>query len=455
MNKVDFHPASFRDPAGFLFRRNGVLYRQVNTEYQPHYDQLLQSGLAAELIAARQLVAHEEADINLAAAPGAYKILQPQELPFISYPYEWSFDMLRDAALLTLTVMRKVMEKNMALKDATAFNIQFHEGRPLLIDTLSFETYDETAPWVAYRQFCENFLYPLYLEHYLGADCISWMRQYINGIPGELTAKLLPRRARWNLGVRLHVLLQQSVSKEKQQAAKPVVFSRTKMRNLLQHLTGIIENLKPGYPSTTTWSNYYEGTILGPEYLKAKEVLMQQLLQGRQHLQVLDLGANDGYFSLLAAANRNTVIAADFDARCINNLYLKLKQAPQAVQPLVLDLVNPSPNLGFGGTERDAFTSRIKPDLVLALALIHHLVIGKNISLQRLAAFFAGIAPELIIEFVPKSDEKVKGMLAGRTDVFSDYTREGFEAAFGTWFSVSAVHPVPGTDRILYLLKRN
>ncbi len=455
MNKADLHSASFRDPAGFLFRQNGILYRQVNTLYQPHYDQLLQSGLANALFKEGLLIPHEEVDLSLAAAPGAYKILKPQELPFISYPYEWSFDMLRDAALLTLTLMRKAMEHNMILKDATAFNIQFHEGKPLLIDTLSFEKYDETQPWVAYRQFCENFLYPLYLEHYLGTECISWLRQYINGIPGALTAKLLPGRARWNLGVRLHVLLQQSVSKQQQQAAKPILFSRAKMRNLLQHLTSIIENLKPGYPATTTWSNYYEGTILGPEYLKAKDVLMQELLGTRNKLQVLDLGANDGYFSLLAAAKGNTVIAADFDAQCINNLYLKLKKAPQPVQPLVLDLVNPSPALGFGNTERDAFTSRVKPDLVLALALIHHLVIGKNISLPRLAAFFAGIAPELIIEFVPKSDEKVKGMLSGRQDIFSDYTREGFEAAFAPYFTIQAVRQVTGTDRILYLLKRN
>lgn len=455
MTNVNRHPASFRDPSGFLFRSNGLLYRQVNKLYQPHYELLMQSGLYQKLVSAGQLVPHQELEQNLQDDPEAWKTLQPELLPYISYPYEWSFDMLREAGLLTLSIMRKAMEQGMILKDASAFNVQFRNHLPVFIDTLSFEKYDEQKPWVAYRQFCEHFLYPLYLEHYCGVDAISWLRQYINGIPGEITARLLPYRSRWNLGVRLHVLLQQSVTKKKTTAPAPTPFSRQKLTNLLLHLESILKSLKPGYPPTTTWSNYYEGTILGKDYLAAKEKVMEGLLSRFHNTTVLDLGANDGFFSQLAAQYQNQVIAADFDAQCINTLFLNQQKSKHpTILPLVMDLSNPSPALGFAHQEREDWLSRTRVELVMALALIHHLVIGKNISLEQVAGWMARFAPQLIIEFVPKTDEKVKGMLAGREDVFSDYTTKGFEERFLAYFSIEEKHPVEGTDRVIYYMKR-
>lgn len=450
------NPASFRDPSGFIFEKDHTVYRQVNQVYASCYDQFIQSGLYDSLVRSGELLPHAEVRTNLLDHPQWYINLLPEQLPFISYPYEWSFDQLRDAALLTLSILLQSIKKGMILKDATAYNIQFRKGKPVFIDTLSFEKYDETKPWIAYRQFCEHFLFPLYLEHYLKTDFNPLLSRFVNGIPVSFTARCLPWRSRWNLGVRLHVLLQNKIGhRAADQPDRPIHFSRQKLLNVVRHLQSIIGSLKPGYPAVSTWSNYYGETILGQQYLEEKKRLVGQFCAGLHFNTVLDLGTNEGVFSELLASSAGQVIATDFDSRCINDLYVKLRnQSSTPILPLVLDLSNPSGGVGFENTERRAFFDRVNPDLVMALALIHHLAIANNIPLPRLAAFFARLAPSLLIEFVPKEDPKVKELLKNREDIFSDYTREHFETCFGQYYEIAKKSVVPGTERTLYYLNR-
>jgi len=455
MTNVARHPASFKDPAGFIFEANGKIYRQVNKVYGQQYQHLMESGLYNQLISGNQLIPHSTINENLTGEEEWLLTLIPEQLSFISYPYEWCFDQLKDAALLTLSVLRTSLDKGMILKDATPFNIQFVNGKPLLIDTLSFDRYDETMPWVAYRQFCESFLFPLYLEHYLKIDCIKWLSNYIHGIPVDVTAKLLPWRSKWNLGVRLHVMLQNNVRIRKTTQKVQPAFSKQKLLNLITHLESIIRNLSSGYPSISTWSNYYDETILGKEYLDRKEIILKKFLGTISYTSVLDLGANDGYFSRLLAKDNKSVLAVDSDSRCINNLYQLIKREPlTGIIPLIIDLSNPSPAIGFNNTERSSFGQRAKADLALALALIHHLVIGKNIPLPELAGYFAKMAPQLIIEFVPKEDEKVKQLLSERADIFSSYDAASFETNFSRYYTILAKELIPGTTRTLYCLAR-
>jgi len=455
MTNVARHPASFKDPAGFIFEANGKIYRQVNKVYGQQYQHLMESGLYNQLISGNQLIPHSTINENLTGEEEWLLTLIPEQLSFISYPYEWCFDQLKDAALLTLSVLRTSLDKGMILKDATPFNIQFVNGKPLLIDTLSFDRYDETMPWVAYRQFCESFLFPLYLEHYLKIDCIKWLSNYIHGIPVDVTAKLLPWRSKWNLGVRLHVMLQNNVRIRKTTQKVQPAFSKQKLLNLITHLESIIRNLSSGYPSISTWSNYYDETILGKEYLDRKEIILKKFLGTISYTSVLDLGANDGYFSRLLAKDNKSVLAVDSDSRCINNLYQLIKREPlTGIIPLIIDLSNPSPAIGFNNTERSNFGQRAKADLALALALIHHLVIGKNIPLPELAGYFAKMAPQLIIEFVPKEDEKVKQLLSERADIFSSYDAASFETNFSRYYTILAKELIPGTTRTLYCLAR-
>ena len=449
------HPASFKDPSGFIFQAEDVIYRQVNKSHAAAYDKLISSGLYQQLASRKQLISHQEIPDNITQSPEWYKTLRPAAVPFISYPYEWSFDQLRDAALLTLHIQQTALNHGMTLKDATPFNIQFIEGRPVFIDTLSFDIYDHTKPWVAYRQFCQCFLFPLYLEHYLKKDVQKILSVYIEGIPVDVTARLLPWKSNLNLGVWLHVYLQNTVQRNRKEGGNTVQFQKKKLLDLISHLESILQRFPEERTYKTTWNNYYEGTILSQEYLQQKEKIVRQYCEARTIHRALDIGANDGYFSKILAASGVQVIATDIDGQCINRLYheVRKKNIPN-ILPLVLDVSNPSPAIGFYNKERAAFFDRIQTDLVLALALVHHLVIGKNIPLQMLAAWLNDIAPRLIIEFVPKEDEKVKQMLSSRNDVFDTYDQQHFELYFSAYFHILAKEKIGNTHRILYHMQR-
>jgi hypothetical protein len=449
------HPASFKDPSGFVFEADGKYYRQVNQFYAPQYRQLMDSGLYAQLVKNGQLVSHEEINVNFTQDSEWYTTINPEAVSYISYPYEWCFAQLKDAALLTLKILRTSLDFGMVLKDATPFNIQFHNGRAVFIDTLSFDKYDERQPWIAYRQFCQCFLFPLYLEHYLKSDIQKILSTYINGIPIDIIAKLLPLKSRLNLGVWLHVYLQNTTAINDKDNKSATRFSKKKLIDLIQHLDTIIRNFPAEKPFKTTWSNYYDDTILSKEYLQEKEKIVLEFCGQTGAKTLLDLGANDGYFSKKLAAQNMTVVATDTDSRCINKLYLDTKKnAALNILPLVVDVANPSPAIGFNNRERGAFHERITTELVLALALIHHLVIGRNIPVPALASYFHRIAPQLIIEFVPKQDEKVKQMLRSRPDIFVDYDQQHFETAFSIYFTIADQTKIPGTERVLYRMIR-
>ena len=466
------HPGSYRDPAGFVFRSGNVYYRQVNRVYAQHYEQLFQSDLYTALTAGGWLIPHTEVPDNcrgdLTGGPWAevYKILLPRQLPFISYPSEWSPGQLKDAALLTLRIMRTAMDHGMILKDASPMNIQFADGRPLFIDTLSFEKYAPSLPWVAYRQFCENFLFPLYLHHYLSTGTGVLLNAWPEGISAEITARLLPARSRLRLGVWLHVLLQSKVQRrttaETQENPnrtgrdRQPSFSRDKLKNLVRNLEEIVTGIQTRMDSSSAWNNYYVSTILSQEYLVAKERIFRDLIADLTFDSALDLGANDGHFSMILAEKKALVIAADADWQCIERLYFNTGQKGITnILPLCVDLANPTAATGFDNKERSSFSSRASSGLVAALALVHHLAIGRNIPLDKIASSFAALTKVyLVIEFVPVEDPKVRELLRYREHFHKEYDVPSFEGHFTKYFAIEKKMTVPGTERILYLMKK-
>jgi len=327
----------------------------------------------------------------------------------------------------------------------------------VFIDTLSFDVYNPAQPWVAYRQFCQCFLFPLYLEHYLKKDVQKILSAYIDGIPVDVTARLLPWKSNLSLGVWLHVYLQNTVQRNRKEGgpANTVQFQKKKLLDLISHLESIFQRFPAERTYKTTWNNYYEDTILSKDYLQQKEVIIRRMLEPLSLQTALDLGANDGYFSRILAERGVQVIATDVDGQCINRLYGEIRKKNLSnILPLILDISNPSPAIGFHNRERASFHERMQTDLVLALALVHHLVIGKNIPLPMLAEYFYAIAPQLIIEFVPKEDEKVQQMLKSRNDVFDEYDQSHFEQYFSAYFTIRAQEKVTGTHRILYYMQR-
>jgi hypothetical protein len=447
------HPASFKDPSGFVFQSSGKIYRQVNKIYAAHYDLLIKSGLYDLLQRKNLLLRHEEINENLLSDEDWHLTLLPEQIPFVSYPYEWCFEQLKDAALLTLEIVKISIEKGMILKDATAFNIQFHKGRPVLIDTLSFEKYDETLPWIAYRQFCENFLFPLWLSHYHKMNFQNLLSVYPDGIPAVMAAKLLPAKSLLNPGIWLHVNLPDKMSRKNIAEKRNFDFSKKKLLNIVTHLQTIISKLDNS--SKSTWSNYYKESQNNTEYIDEKEKIIRVMLGQINGKKVLDLGANNGHFSMLAAENNFIAIAVDNDEQCINNLYKKIKrQNISGILPLCIDIANPSSPSGFAGNERVSFNERIQADVVMALALVHHLVIGKNIPLGLIASYFSRLAPQLIIEFVPKEDDKVQLLLQNKKDIYPAFAKEEFEKIFQQYFKIVSASAVPGTSRCIYLMRK-
>lgn len=455
MHDPIIHPASFRDPSGFVFQWNGKYYRQVNQSCTGDYELLMNSGLYEHLTQKKLLIEHSETDEIVAERNNWYKTLQPAQLQHITYPYEWCFDQLKDAALLTISILKDAVDYGMIIKDATPYNIQFYKGAPLFIDTLSFEKYDADNAWVAYRQFCNMFLFPLYLEYYLRTDIQKTLIVYPDGIPVDITSKLLPLRSRTSLGVWLHVYLQNTVTRNADAKKDGGKFNRKKLLNLVDHLERTILQLKSGL-RLSRWNNYYAETISSKDYLTEKEKIFREMADDAGSGSALDLGANDGYFSNILAQKKWTVIAVDNDSQTICRLYRRISEEGTVnITPVVMDIANPSPSTGFNNKERLEFHQRFRPNLVVALALIHHLVIGKNISLPVLASWFNDISQQkLIIEFVPKEDEKVRFMLASRKDVFGDYTQEHFEANFLRYFTISRRETIPGTHRVIYLMEK-
>ncbi len=447
---------SFRDPSGAVFRREGTLCRQVNLSYKDHYDRLMRSGLYDRLTAAGLLIGHEEVDPALAASEGAYKVIRPELVPFVSYPYEWCFGQFKAAALLTLEIQTRAMEAGMTLKDCSAYNVQFLRGRAVLIDTLSFETYREGAPWVAYRQFCQHFLAPLALMSHKDVRLGRLLRVHMDGVPLDLADKLLGVRKRLSLSLYLHVHLH--ARSQRRYADTPVdarklKVSRRALRGLLDNLSAAVGRLK-WKPTGTEWARYYSLSNYSPEALRHKKTVVAGMLERARPRTVWDVGANVGVFSRLATERRIPTVAFDADCAAVEINYLDaVERGDGRMLPLVMDLTNPSGDIGWANEERMSLARRGPADAVMALALIHHLAIANNVPLERIARFLSSLGRTLIIEFVPKEDSQVQRMLASRADIFPDYHRAGFERAFGRHFAVEASEGIAGSGRVLYLMR--
>jgi ribosomal protein L11 methylase PrmA len=453
--------SSFRDPSGFLFKRDGKVLRQVNPGYREHYDLLMNSGLYVSLTTKRWLVTHEEREVD--DTTDAYRILEPEQVSYISYPYEWSFSQLKDAALLTIDIQIEALKYGMHLKDASAYNVQFHNGRPLFIDTLSFEKYRDGSPWEAYRQFCQHFLAPLALIAYRDHRMLALSQSFIDGIPLDLASALLPRRTWLRYSLLAHIHLHARAQSRYDDTARalqprsPARIGRAQLDGLMASLRNAVDSLGWKY-QITEWGNYYQDTNYTDLAMQHKERLVARHLA--QHKPAgaptaADFGANTGRFSRLAAREGYFVVAHDIDPVAVDKNYREaVAKSEQHLLPLVQDLTNPSPGIGWSNQERMTFAERHDVDVGMALALIHHIVISNNVPLVSVAEFFSHLCRFLIIEFVPKGDSQVQRLLATREDIFPDYCEAEFERAFTRYFSVLSAEKLEGSERTLYLLER-
>lgn len=438
----------------------GAVYRYIDKLYKNDFEFFINSGLYKKLVSLGYVVSYEEAKIIDASVTNAWKVIRPQQIPFISYPYEWCFSMLKDAALLTLQIQRIALGHGMSLKDASAFNIQFFNGKPIHIDTLSFEQYQVGKPWVGYKQFIEHFLSPLSLMEMVDVRLNRLSSVFLDGIPVGLTARLLPLKSRFNLSHLIHIFAHAKTQKR---------FANKKLGKLLEKksvslhsLLGMLDDLERTVkklkwnPKGTQWEDYYaeEKNNYDAQAMQHKAELVESFLQKTKAKTVWDMGANTGYFSAIAVKTGASVLSFDNDYGALEkNYHDVVKNKEKHRLPLFCDMTNPIPSVGWENEERVSLLKRGPADAVLALALIHHLTISHNVPFSYLASCFSKMGKYLIIEFIDKQDSQIQILLANRKDIFSEYTKQDFEKAFLPYFTIQETVVIKGSKRILYLMK--
>lgn len=453
-------PGSYRDPGGFVYRRDGILYRQIGPSAIDDWTAFEASGLARRLIETGRLIGYEPADLSLGATPDARAVIRPEPIDFVSYPFEWTYGELQDAALLTLDIELEALAAGWTLRDASAYNIQFRGARPILIDSLSFEPHEDGSPWVAYRQACEQFLAPLALMARTDIRLGTLLRADPDGVPLDLAARLLPWRSRLDFGLLSHVHLharsqvRHAGDEAAAAAARAARIPRNRLVALVRNLRATIAGLR-WRPAGTEWSDYADHTSYTDTATAAKARLVDAFVRAVPGERAWDLGANTGRYSRIVADTGKRVVAFDIDPAAAEQHYRQVRaDGRHDILPLLLDLANPSPGLGWAGEERRSLLDRAAPDVILALALVHHLAISRNVPLPMVLDLFARLAPWAVVEFVPKDDPMVRRLLASRRDVFPDYGLDGFRAAAGERFEIVREEPVEDSPRTIFLLRR-
>jgi hypothetical protein len=443
--------ASFRDPSGFVFWRKGVIYRQINEPYREDWEAVKKSGLLIELERDGLWIPAPEASLALALDEGAIAVLKPLEIPFTSYPYEWSFGMLKDAALLTLDIQKKALTKGLTLKDASAYNVQFLKGAPIFIDSLSLEMKREGEPWAAYGQFCRHFLGPLALMAHCDLRLGTLLGHWIDGVPLDLASRLLPKKTWFKPGLLTHIHLHGRAAKSEPDADRKA--GSVTLREgyaLVESLIQTVESLSS--PSGgTEWSDYYRDSSYSPAAMASKTDTLTQWLAREPQGVLWDIGANSGRWSSLAESLGWSCVAIDSDPGVVEMAYRSTEG--KAVHPLCIDLLNPSPGRGWDGRERSSLLERGPADMALALALIHHLVITGGIPLPMVMETLCRFGRRVVLEWVPKEDSQVQRMLSGRKDIFSDFNEAGLVAAIPLTHRVVERAEIEDSGRSLWLLE--
>ena len=423
------------------------MLRELSPRAREDWEALERSRFFRRALEDGRIVATEE------ISPG---LLRHERVPFVSYPYEWPFEMLREAALLELGLLDEALGEGFVLKDGTPYNVQWRGTEPVFVDVGSFERLREGEPWAGYRQFCALFLYPLLLQAYRGIAPQPWLRGSLDGIEPEQARALLRGRDVLRRGVLAHVVLHARLDakhadreRDVRSELKQAGFRKELIQANVRRLRKLVEPLRPKR-GRSAWADYREIAPYSDQDAERKERFVREAGPARL---AWDLGANDGRFA--RALDAEAVVAVDGDERVVGELYSRLRgEGSRTILPLVVDLADPSPGLGWLGLERRRLEERGRPDLVLCLALVHHLAIGRNVPFEELVGWLNGLGARLVVEFADRDDPMVERLLAAkRAETHQGYGREGFEAALRERFAIERREELGSGTRTLYLAR--
>lgn len=457
MNARNAHSASFRDPSGYVYVEDGAIKRVINPIYFKPYKTLTESGFYKTLFKNGLLIPHTElsnTEQNI--------IIKAEKIPFVTYPYEWSFNMYKEAALLTLKLQKYCLEHGFSLKDASAFNITFYNGKAIFIDTLSFDFYRENSPWRAYKQFITHFFGPLILAHYHGAQSFKLMSNFIDGIPVKMISSMLPIRTKFSpvLYSNIHLLakLENKHNEDYKGESKVAKLSKNGQLNIIKSLYNYIKNLD--LKEHSEWGNYYNKTNYSNDAFLNKSAIINNWVNSIKPNRLIDIGGNDGTFVRKLNTTAITTLVCDIDNNAVDHNHKTMKvNKEKFMLPFVLDVLNPSSAIGLNNTERDSFLNRIiafAPDVTLALAVIHHMSLSGNVPFRESAKFFSSFSKYLIIEFPKREDSWVQRLLNNKADFkdfFGFYNIEDFEKNYAAYFEINDKTTIGESERVLFFMK--
>jgi len=454
-SKIIMEPGSFQEAESRVFYYDNRVFRMLGETTFAAWQQVSQKAFFTDLVATGKIVPTRQAHMPQFAdseiMSQAVAVLEHQKIPFISYPYEWSFSMLKDAALLNLELLLSALAEDIILKDASAFNIQWQGCNPIFIDVTSFETLPPKGLWEGYRQFCQMFLYPLMLQAYKNVSFQPWLRGCKEGITADAMKNILSFSDGLRPGVFSHVVLQAKLQAQPSDGSLDIIqLPKEALQNNVRQMQKLIRALH-WKQSRSTWSDYDTTHSYSAESQLIKTAFVKHVLEKKPVGLVWDLGCNTGVFSRLAAAHADYVVAMDGDHLSVDKLYRDLKTHPtNNILPLLVDLSDPSPSIGWQGLERQSLFTRSQPDLIMCLALIHHLVIQNNIPLSEVIQWLSKFKARLVIEFVDRTDPMVQVLLKNKRKLYSDYTQENFERCLSQFFTLVEKMPLQDDMRTLY-----
>jgi hypothetical protein len=457
MDGGHFEPGSFRDPSARVLWDQGRIYRYLGPQALSNWVRLSSTRFFRKFTDDGRLIRTEQVSREAPLPEPWAAVLRHETVPVVSYPFEWSFSMLQDAAILQLDLLLAALDEGMTLKDATPFNVQWIGARPVFIDIASFKIAEPGEAWAGYRQFCEMFLYPLFLQAYKNVPFHPWLRGSLEGISARDCSRLMSTRDRLRPGVFTHVYLLSKLQsryggtdRNVKRDLRSVGFNTDLVKNNVRRLRRIVERLSWNQ-SRSTWSHYTQSNTYRQDERERKTHFVREAVASRRWPLVWDLGCNTGEYSRVAADHADCVVALDADHLAVEQLYRALKSTPgSSILPLVGDVTDPSPGLGWRGVERGTLVERARPDLILALALVHHLALSRNIPLPDLIEWFASLQADLVIEFVAPDDPMARRLLRNRDDLDFGYTKERFETCLSRHFTVMATEPLESGTRTMY-----
>ncbi|MCO5314612.1 MAG: hypothetical protein M9938_00380 [Solirubrobacterales bacterium] len=464
-------PGSFRDRDSRVVVAGDAIYRALSPEGTEDWEALAATPLLDSLVNAGDVIATSEVDAarleEIGSATGTdllptgvERVLEHERIPFISYPYEWTFSMLQDAATLQLDLGIAAIENGLNLKDATPYNVQFRGAKPVFIDVGSFEKLPEGEPWVGYRQFCMLYLYPLLFQAHKDLPFHPWMRGSIDGIEPIDAIKVFSLLDRFRKGVFMHTSLHARLDRRANKSGPGEAAANAKKREtkpeqnkaMMASLKRLVSKLR-WKAGETSWSGYRADNTYSDQDDQAKQTFVAKVAEAKKPGLTWDMGCNDGAYSRIAAESSDLVIAFDFDHATVEALYRSLREeGNDKILPLVSNLADPSPALGWRGLERQTLSDRGAPDLMLALALIHHVSISANIPIADFLQWARDLGTTLLIEFPKRTDPMVEALLANKHDGANpDYDLDNFERELERRFTVEQREELPSGDRVLFL----